>query len=378
MFAQIDNYLRKRGAKGPWELSPIPIHEFQNIVIIPAYAESEHIGYTLDSLSQCEVDSFDDIMVVVVVNNETDSPPHIIDNNQQTLSNLNKRNDPFFVAVIDASLEGMSIPKKHAGVGMARKIGMDLALEFANPETLLYCLDADSLVSPTYFSEVQSHFKLNDSVAAVVGFSHIKNKNPDLEKAIRQYELFLRNTAMKLKDAGSPFGYVAMGSTIICRAHAYASIGGMPRRKATEDFYFLQEFAKFRGVTEIEAILVYPSSRESERVYLGTGFRMSQAKKGEDLGELAYPNEAFKILKEWLTIASSGYSEDINKILTTVQKLNPLLHDYLLEENINVIWNSLRESSPSEAHFQKQFHRWFDALKTHRLLNQYLTISSLL
>ena len=105
---------------------------------------------------------------------------------------------------------------------------------------------------------------------------------------------------------------------------------------------------------------------------------MSQAKKGEDLGELAYPNEAFKILKEWLTIASSGYSEDINKILTTVQKLNPLLHDYLLEENINVIWNSLRESSPSEAHFQKQFHRWFDALKTHRLLNRYLTISSLL
>ena len=249
MFAQIDNYLRKRGAKGPWELSPIPIHEFQNIVIIPAYAESEHIGYTLDSLSQCEVDSFDDIMVVVVVNNETDAPPHIIDNNQQTLSNLNKRNDPFFVAVIDASLEGMSIPKKHAGVGMARKIGMDLALEFANPETLLYCLDADSLVSPTYFSEVQSHFILNDSVAAVVGFSHIKNKTPNLEKAIRQYELFLRNTAMKLKDAGSPFGYVAMGSTIICRAHAYISIGGMPRRKATEDFYFLQEFAKFRGVT---------------------------------------------------------------------------------------------------------------------------------
>ena len=378
MSTPIDTYLRKRGIKGSWELSPIPFHKFQNIVIIPAYAESEHIGYTLDSLSQCEVDSFDDIMVVVVVNNETDAPLHIIDNNQQTLSNLNKRNDPFFVAVIDASLEGMSIPKKHAGVGMARKIGMDLALKFANPETLLYCLDADSLVSPTYFSEVQSHFKLNDSVAAVVGFLHIKNKNSDLEKAIRQYELFLRNTAMKLKDAGSPFGYVAMGSTIICRAHAYASIGGMPRRKATEDFYFLQEFAKFRGVTEIEAILVYPSSRESERVYLGTGFRMSQAKKGEDLGELAYPNEAFEILKEWLSIAMGGYTIDVNQIMFSVQKLNPLLHDYLLEENINVIWNSLRESSPSEAHFQKQFHRWFDALKTHRLLNQYSTNSSLL
>jgi len=317
-------------------------------------------------------------MVVVVVNNEPDAPPHIIVNNQQTLLNLKKRDDPFYIAVIDASSEGVSISKKHAGVGMARKIGMDLALKFAFPHSLLYCLDADSLVAPTYFREIQAHFNSTESVAAVVGFSHIKNENPELEIAIRQYEAFLRMTAMKLKDAGSPFGYVAMGSTIICRAHAYASIGGMPRRKATEDFYFLQEFAKFRGVTEIEAILVYPSSRESERVYLGTGFRMSQAKKGEDLGELAYPNEAFEILKEWLSIAMGGYTIDVNQIMFSVQKVCPTLQDFLSNENIEDIWDLLRESSPTEIHFQKQFHRWFDALKTHRLLNRYLTISSLL
>ena len=59
-------YLKKRGVKGSWELSPNPIHKFQNIVIIPAYAESKRIGLTLDSLSQCEVDSFDQIMVVVL------------------------------------------------------------------------------------------------------------------------------------------------------------------------------------------------------------------------------------------------------------------------------------------------------------------------
>ena len=272
----------------------------------------------------------------------------------------------------------MSIPKKYAGVGMARKIGMDLALKFANPHSLLFCLDADSLVAPTYFREIESHFNSTHSVAAVVGFSHIKNENPDLEIAIRQYEAFLRKTAMKLADAGSPFGYVSMGSTIICRAEAYASIGGMPRRKATEDFYFLQEFAKFRRVDNIETVLVYPSSRESERVYLGTGFRMSKAKKGEDLGELAYPNEAFQTLKVWLSIAMDGYTQEVNQIMVKVQKLSPVLHNYLMEENIEDIWEKLRESSPTEIHFQKQFHRWFDALKTHRLLNRYLAISSML
>ena len=378
MNNSINLYLKKRGVKGLWGLSPIPNYKFQNIVIIPAYAELEYIGQTLDSLSQCEVDSFDNTLVAVVVNNELNAHSNIIDNNQQTLSNLKKRKDPFSLAVIDASSDGMSIPKKHAGVGMARKIGMDLALEFAYPHSLLFSLDADSLVAITYFREIQYHFNSTHSVAAVVEFSHSKNENSDLEIAIRQYETFLKNTSTNLVDAGSPYGYVSMGSTIICRAEAYASIGGMPRRKATEDFYFLQAFAKFRSIDKIESVLVYPSSRESERVYLGTGFRMSKAKNGEGLDELAYPNEAFQTLKVWLSIAMDGYTEEVNQIMVKVQKFSPVLHNYLMEENIENIWNPLRESSPTEIHFQKQFHRWFDALKTHRLLNRYLTISSVL
>lgn len=198
MSTQIESYLNKRGVKGPWELLPIPSQRFQHIVIIPAYAELEYIGQTLDSLSQCEVDSFNSTMVIVVVNNEVGASPNIIDNNQQTILNLKKRSDPFYVALIDASSDGMSVPKKHAGVGMARKIGMDLALKYSYPDSLLFCLDADSLVSPKYFREIQSHFNSTHSVAAVVGFSHIKNEHPDLEMAIRKYENFLKNTAAKL------------------------------------------------------------------------------------------------------------------------------------------------------------------------------------
>ena len=73
-----------------------------------------------------------------------------------------------------------------------------------------------------------------------------------------------------------------------------------------------------------------------------------------------------------------GYTEDIGEIIIKTQNLSPILYDYLMEENIKDIWDPLRESSPTEIHFQKQFHRWFDALKTHRLLNRYLTRSSML
>ena len=65
-------------------------------------------------------------------------------------------------------------------------------------------------------------------------------------------------------------------------------------------------------------------------------------------------------------------------IMIKAEKLSLILYDYLMEENIKKIWDPLRESSPTEIHFQKQFHRWFDALKTHRLLNKYLRISSIL
>ena len=72
------------------------------------------------------LNSFDNILVVVVVNNEINAHSNIINNNEGTLSYLLKRKDPFFLSVIDASSDGMSVSKKHAGVGMARKIGMDL------------------------------------------------------------------------------------------------------------------------------------------------------------------------------------------------------------------------------------------------------------
>ena len=116
MNSSINLYLHKRGVKGAWEISPIPAHKFQSIVIIPAYAELEYIGQTLDSLSHCDVDSFNDILVVVVVNNEADATSQIIENNKQTISNLENRNDPFLLALIDAVSDEKSITKKHAGV----------------------------------------------------------------------------------------------------------------------------------------------------------------------------------------------------------------------------------------------------------------------
>ena len=45
-----------------------------------------------------------------------------------------------------------------------------------------------------------------------------------------------------------------MGSTIICSINAYIAVGGMVAKQATEDFYFLQQLAKYDNIHQIKNI----------------------------------------------------------------------------------------------------------------------------
>ena len=45
------------------------------------------------------------------------------------------------------------------GVGLARKIGMDFALNYAHNNSLLFCLDADTLISKNYLKIIVQYYK---------------------------------------------------------------------------------------------------------------------------------------------------------------------------------------------------------------------------
>ena len=61
------------------------------------------------------------------------------------------------------------------------------------------------------------------------------------------------------------------------RAHAYARQGGMNRRQAGEDFYFMQKLVDGEQVENIAEATVFPSARLSHRVPFGTGKALSDA-----------------------------------------------------------------------------------------------------
>ncbi len=371
-FNSTHSYLKKRGISGPWKIDPLINRTFNQAIVIPAYAELEFLPLTIESINQNKPELLNQTLVVVVVNNANNSPQSIKDNNQLTIQKINENNYQFTLAVVDAASPGLELPLKHAGVGLARKIGMDLALpHLTSPQSLIFCTDADTQVSPDYLSKVKQIFKSQNTSAAVIGFSHLKSQNSAINDAIGQYEKFLKTTAEKMQRAGSPYGYVSMGSTIVCTAEAYCAVGGMSRKKATEDFYFLQELTKYCGVHNIPETLVFPSPRPISRVYLGTGFRMEQMQNGFDLAKLYYSEGAFWYLSQWLQLGSHAWEVNLKDLFNNTSTIHPNLVEFLKLEAIEDIWSKIQKNAPSELHFTEQFHRWFDGLITIRFLKRF-------
>ena len=368
----ISTYLKKRGISGPWKIEPLINRTFNQAIVIPAYAELEFLPLTIESINQNKPELLNQTLVVVVVNNANNSPQSIKNNNQLTLQKLNENNYQFPHAVIDAASSGLELPLKHAGVGLSRKIGMDLVLpHLLSSKSLIFCTDADTKVSPDYLSKVTQYFDSHNTSAAVIGFDHLQSEDSAINDAIGKYENFLKTTAEKMKNAGSPYGYVSMGSTIVCTAEAYCAVGGMSRKKATEDFYFLQELTKYCGVYNIPETLVFPSPRPISRVYLGTGYRMEQMQKGFDITNLYYSDDAYRYLSKWLQLGGHAWEKSLNDLLKDIKSIHPNLIGFLKIEGIETIWSKIQNNAPSELHFKEQFHRWFDGLKTIRFLKRF-------
>ena len=160
------------------------------------------------------------------------------------------------------------------GVGLARKIGLDLALpllDYGGGDPLLVCLDADTLVQPDYLPAITRHFARSTAGGAAIPYRHRPAADPAGQGAIDRYELFLRAYVLGLELAGSPYAFHTVGSAMACRASAYVASGGMNRRLAGEDFYFLQQVHKTSGVAPLAGTVVHPSPRSSHRVPFGTG-----------------------------------------------------------------------------------------------------------
>ncbi|MBR6215090.1 MAG: hypothetical protein IKQ84_01650, partial [Spirochaetaceae bacterium] len=284
---------------------------------------------------------------------------------------------------IDACSDGRTMSEKD-GAGLARKIALDFAYlsSGGTSDSLLCCMDSDTLVDEDYFCAVDDAFfspKLKRRPrAGVTDFSHRLDGTAQENSIIVEYEAYLKNHAEKLKAAKSPWFYVALGPTLICTAETYAACGGMNRHIAGEDFYYLQALLKSTNEkTFIEIPTeVHPSARVSWRVPFGTGAAISGTINGTYKIK-DFSDEAFKVLADFIALAEEVSAKAVNEgqplsedFLARAAEISPVLADFLKAEKFGLIWQNLfSQNRRSATALFRAFHCWFDGLKTIRLFH---------
>jgi hypothetical protein len=371
---RLADYLSRRAAAGPWRLETDRPGPFAGGVIVPALAESASLPALLDSLAADPSLAACGLLVVIVVNHREDADPAEAADNTRSLALLRERFGtlPFPLGVIDAASPGLALPGKEAGVGLARKLGHDLLLphlDCAGQDPVLISLDADTLVSSGYARAIVNHFAGAAAGGVVIPFRHRVAGDERENRAIERYELFLRCYVAGLAFAGSPYAFHTVGSAMACRASAYLKCGGMSRRRAGEDFYFLQSLAKTGGVTQVAGAMVYPSPRRSHRVPFGTGRAMGQLLDNEPGAVLFHRPECFELLRRWLQLAADGCTARRSDLLGRAAAISPLLPRFLAGHGFAAAWDGLLRQHRQPGQLPRAFHLWFDAFRTMKFLH---------
>ncbi len=372
---EIIKYLSTRATSGSRKISGRHQGTFAGAVVIPALAESANLFATLRTLAKNPPELLSRFLVLVVVNNREDAQQDDKIDNRKTLELL-AVDDPALAALrlgwVDAASPGRELPANKGGVGLARKIGFDLALpllDFGGPPPILVALDADTLVRPDYLSALTNHFRVTSAGGAVIPFRHLEGTTSQERRAIRCYELFLRTYVLGLDRAGSPYAFHTIGSAMACTAKAYVSMGGMNTRLAAEDFYFLQQLKKTSDISFVTGTFVEPSARASHRVPFGTGRSISRLLAGEEEAVLFYQPECFAILGKWLNLVAEHLDSCGQGIVLKAEGISSELKNYLDQAGFVEAWEKLRKNSRGKEALLNAFHCWFDGLRTLKLIH---------
>jgi hypothetical protein len=357
--------------KSAWRFENTPARTYGNALVIPVCAESEYLPRTLEDLANNPGSELGDTLVIAVINNPPPASPVSsaqFAENQDTLRLLRNSQFPFQenlnLSWIDASAAGLEIKPKE-GVGAARKIGMDKALEFLDfsaASPLIISLDADTLVERNYLAAIRGYFSANQGTAgATIKFEHQPGRTAGEDAAVISYELFMRYYVAGLRISQSPYAYHVLGSAMAFRAEDYVRAGGMRKRNGGEDFYFLQALRKIGAVGQITGTTVRPSSRASDRVPFGTGPRISQILQSGK-GLMFYNPEIFMLLKKLFSAVSLLTELDA---ISTLKSLDDVTSQYLTENNFFHEWGKILKNTPKDKKkIQWAFHTWFDAFRT--------------
>jgi hypothetical protein len=372
-FASV--YLEER-ALFPELIKEAPDKNTAIIIVVPAYDEP-WITKMLDSLALCtEIPC--KVEVLIIVNAPADASAESIRNNMLTLENIVtwQRGNPGCFFRVYAILAG-PVPFRGWGVGMARKTGMDEAVRRFNainkPGGIILNLDADCLVESNYLVSVYNEFAVrNNRSACSIYFEHPLSGNDFCDSVydyITLYELHLRYYLQGLIFSGFPFVFHTVGSAMGVKALPYIKAGGMNRKQAGEDFYFIQKLVPAGGYFTLNSTTVHPSPRPSFRVPFGTGASVTKLSEPGDQTMLTYDISAFMELNAFFHATEKYYNCVDEEFALFYSSLPAGIKSFISEDEMNSKLMEIKNNTSGFQSYRKRFFGWFNMFRIVKYLN---------
>ena len=138
-----------------------PKEDLKYIIVVPCYREP-YVLRTINSLCEASMPAISAEIIVVLNSSDADNE-ETLQFNASTRRELEQwahsnSNDRFRLFVIELN----RVPKKIAGVGFARKIGMDEAIhrfnQLDNKNGVIISFDADSICDKTFIEKIDHHY----------------------------------------------------------------------------------------------------------------------------------------------------------------------------------------------------------------------------
>jgi hypothetical protein len=370
-----DQYLEKQNDFKSY-ITARPLKDLNYIIVIPCYNEDKLIR-SLESLYNCSKPEFP-VEIIIVINSSITADNKVKEQNTKTLNEANTWISKYSTRKFSYHIiyvPGLS--PKYAGAGLARKIGMDEAVSrfnvIQNSKGVIISFDADSLCDSNYVNEIEKHFKnYPDANGCTVYFEHPTSGDEfsdNIYKAITLYELNLRCFIQSLRLASFPFAYHTVGSCFAVRASTYVKQGGMNKRKAGEDFYFLHKIIPLGNFFELNNTRVIPSPRPSARVPFGTGPVINRFLKAEDPVLMTYNPQSFDDLSRFLNIFPALFKKQKSWIEKEMNQLPEPVNVFLHDNDAVYRIDEANNNSNNIKSFMGRLFNWFNAFKIIKFLN---------
>jgi len=335
------------------------------VVVIPCFDEPD-IGSVLESLAACKAPGCD-VEILVVVNAPGDATAAILARNSAAALRVRDLSGTIMPDWMHGHvIEHNALPIARAGVGLARKIGMDEAAArlaaTADCTGVIVCLDADCRVAPGYLARIHDCFTGRPDCPGVsIYFEHpgLFESDDSITRAMIEYELHLRYYVAGQRLAGFPYAFHTVGSALACSMHAYVAQGGMNLRQGGEDFYFAQKLIAAGGYLALNGTTVYPGVRQSGRVPFGTGPALGRAlESGVELE--TFSPQVFGDLAVFCRALQVATPRDIPGFLAG---LPTLLRQFLDEQAFTRRLDEISANVASDVNFRRRVFRWFNGFR---------------